>query len=59
MERNDLPIGFSFTLAQNPDAMMNFSRLSDPQRAEILERARAASSREEMRSLVHRLSVLG
>ncbi|MBP3305814.1 MAG: hypothetical protein J6L24_07580 [Oscillospiraceae bacterium] len=56
MNRNELPIGFGFALAQDPDAMIKFSNLPDASRSEILRRARSASSEQEMRSLVNELS---
>lgn len=56
MDRNDLPLGFSFALAQNPAAMKKFSNLSASGQAEILQRAHAVSSKDEMQSLVNELS---
>ena len=56
MDRNELPLGFGFALAQNPDAMITFSKLPEESRSEILRRARSASSEQEMRSLVNELS---
>lgn len=56
MERNDLPLGFGFALAQNPDAMQYFSKLPRSKQAEILQKAHAVSSKAEMRSLVSSLS---
>jgi len=55
MNRNDLPLGFSFALAQNPDAMMKFAALSKDRQAEILQRAHAVTSKDEMQSLISRL----
>ena len=55
MDRNDLPLGFSFALAQNPDAMMQFSNLPQSRQAEILQKAHAVSSKQEMQSLVNSL----
>lgn len=48
----DAPIGFLMALAQNEPAMRNFAVLSDAEQARIIERARQANSRDEMRSLV-------
>ena len=56
MNRNDLPLGFAFALAQDPDAMEKFSRLSASQQSEILQKAHAVSSKEEMQALVDSLS---
>lgn len=57
MTRNDLPLGFSFALAQNPEAMKRFSNLPQPKQCEILQRASHVSSKDEMESLVDSLSL--
>jgi len=57
MTRNDLPLGFSFALAQNPEAMKRFSNLPEPKQYELLQRASRVSSKDEMESLVNSLSV--
>jgi len=53
---NDLPLGFSFALGQNPAAMQAFAALSDPLRAEILQKAHSVRSKDEMQSLVSSLA---
>ena len=59
MDRNNLPLGFSFALAQNPDAMQKFALLPETKQAEILQRAHMADSKEEMQALVDSLSAQG
>lgn len=59
MDQNDLPLGFSFSLAQHPDAMQAFSNLSDVKKAEILQKAHSVSSKAEMQALVNSLSAQG
>ena len=56
MEQNKLPLGFSFALAQNPEAMKVFSNLSEKQQQEILRKTQTVSSKSEMQVLVDRLS---
>ncbi len=56
MNRNDLPLGFSFALAQNPDAMMKFATLPKDKQSEILQKAHAVTSKDEMQTLVSHLS---
>lgn len=51
-----MPLGFGFALAQNPEAMMNFANLPEPQRSAVLERAHTASSKYEMQSVVNELA---
>lgn len=50
-----VPIGFGMALAQNVNAMKEFSGLTEAEKEEILNRARDAKSREDMESLVNRL----
>ena len=52
-----MPLGFRFALAQNPEAMKKFSSLSQEQQSELIQKARAVSSKREMQALVHSLSV--
>ena len=59
MDRNDLPVGFCFALMQNPDSMKKFSNLPEGKQTEILQRARAVSSKDEMQTLVEGISALG
>lgn len=55
MEKEGLPLGFGFALAQNPDAMRSFSNLSEAKQEEVLQKAHSLSSKEEMQSLVNSL----
>ena len=59
MKNKELPLGFGFALAQRTGAMRRFADLSEEQQAEVLRKARAASSKEEMRSLVNELDTQG
>ena len=56
MDQNNLPLGFSFALAQNPDAMKVFTNLSEAKQQEILQKSHAVSSKDEMQALVNSLS---
>lgn len=56
MDRTDLPLGFTFALAMNPDAMQNFSQLSESEKDEMVRKARSVSSKAEMNALVNVLS---
>ena len=46
-----VPIGFGMALAQNVNAMKEFSGLTEAEKEEILNRARDAKSREDMEAL--------
>ncbi len=56
MDQNSLPLGLSFALAQNPDAMRIYINLPEERKTEILEKARSVSSKDEMQSLVDGIS---
>ena len=56
MDKNDLPLGFGFALAQNPEAMRAFSLLPEEKRSQIVQQAHSVSSKSEMQSLVNGLS---
>lgn len=56
MEKSELPLGFSFALAMNPEAMKCFSGLSQARQADIVRKARAVTSKSEMQALVNGLS---
>lgn len=48
----ELPIGFTMALAQNGPAMMAFAGLDEAARREIVDRARSAKSKSDMREIV-------
>ena len=52
---NNLPLGFSFALAQNPEAMKAFSSFPEKKQTEILNRAKSVASKSEMQELVNGL----
>ena len=56
MDKNDLPLGFGFALAQNPEAMRAFSLLPEEKRSHIVQQAHSVYSKSEMQSLVNGLS---
>lgn len=50
------PIGFLMAISQNQSAMDRYSALSKPQRQELIDRAKRASSRREMQQIVDSLA---
>ena len=56
---NNLPLGFRFSLAQNPEAMKAFSGFPEEKQTEILNRAKSVVSKSEMQTLVNGLSAQG
>ena len=56
MEQGNMPLGFSFALAQNPKAMRTFANLSEAKQHEVLQKLHAVSSRNEMQAFVDGIS---
>lgn len=56
MERNDMPMGFGRVLEQNTAAMNRFAHLEEPQRQEVLRKARSVRTEKEMYALVASLA---
>ncbi len=52
---SELPVGFGLAMAQRPEAMERFAALPETEREALVERARNARSRQEMRSCVDQL----
>lgn len=52
INNEELPIGFTMELAQHSDALVRFSGMTKDEQQTIINQARNASSREEMRHLV-------
>lgn len=52
MENMEMPIGLGMALAQNPDAMQRFARLSEQRQREIIDGTHAVRSKEQMRQYV-------
>jgi len=53
---DEIPLGLGMALAQNSNAMMYFSGLSEPDRQNIIDRTHQIKSKEEMRHFVDNLA---
>lgn len=51
----DLPLGFGFALAQNPEAMQYFSSLTESEQNVLIEKSKTMQSRNEMHNFVQQL----
>ena len=49
---DNMPIGFSFSLATNQAALTNFAKMTDAEKRQVLEAARNVQSKSEMQSFV-------
>lgn len=52
INNQELPIGFTMELAQNPEALNKFAQLPEHERGMIADGARDVQSRNEMRNYV-------
>lgn len=51
----ELPLGLGLAMAQRPEAMERFAALPEAERNSLVERARSARSKQEMRACVDSL----
>ncbi len=52
IDNTELPIGFAMELAMHPDSLNRFAQLPQSERQAIIDKARNAQTREEMRLIV-------
>lgn len=55
MHRNEIPLGLSMALAQNPEAMDKFAMLSEEKKKEIINGTHSVRSKQEMREYVNKI----
>lgn len=55
MKRDEMPMGFSMALAQNPEAMQKFAMLSESEKRQIIDGTHSVKSRQEMHEYVNKL----
>lgn len=51
-------MGLAFQMAMNERAMENFAKMTDEEKRQVLEAARSANSKEQMRGIVEDLGRL-
>lgn len=56
MKRDEMPVGFSMALAQNPDAMQKFAMLSEDKKRQIIAGTHSVKSKQEMHEYVNKLN---
>ncbi len=56
MKRDEMPVGFSMALAQNPDAMQKFAMLSEDKKKQIIDGTHSVKSKQEMHEYVNKLN---
>ena len=55
MDYYQVPVGFGMALAMNPPAFNAYSSLTEEEKDALIERARHASTEEEMHGIVAKL----
>lgn len=55
MKQDEMPLGFSMALAQNPAAMEKFTGLSEEKKRAILAGTHSIQSKNEMRQYVDQI----
>lgn len=50
--KETMPLGLSFTMAMNEDAMINFANMTEQEKNAVLEQAKNAQSKADMENLV-------
>ena len=55
MGNTNMPMGFTFSMSSNGKAMNNFARMSEEERAQVIQKARNVSSKREMEKLIQDL----
>ena len=56
MKRDEMPLGFSMALSQNPDAMQKFAMLREDKKQEIINGTHSIQSKQEMHEYVTKLT---
>lgn len=56
MKREEMPVGFSMALAQNPEAMQKFALLSEDKKNQIIDGIHSVGSKQEMHEYVNKLN---
>lgn len=55
MQRDEMPMGFSMALAQNPETMQKFAMLSEDKKRQIIDGKHSVKSKQEMHEYVNKI----
>lgn len=58
MQRDEMPMGFSMALAQNPLALQKFAMLSEDKKRQIIEGTHSVKSKQEMHEYVNKITTI-
>ena len=58
MQRDEMPVGFSMALAQNPLALQKFAMLGEDKKKQIIDGTHYVKSEQEMHEYVNRITTI-
>ena len=58
MQRDEMPMGFSMALFQNPLALQKFAMLSEDKKKQIIDGTHYVKSEQEMHEYVNRITTI-
>ena len=58
MQRDEMPVGFSMALAQNPLALQKFAMLSEDKKRQIIEGTHSVNSKQEMHEYFNKITTI-
>lgn len=58
MRCDEMPLGFSMALAQNPLALQKFAMLSEEKKKQIIDGTHSVKSRQEMHEYVNKITTI-
>ena len=56
MKRDEMPVGFSMALAQNPEAMQKFALLGEDKKKQIIDGTQSIRSKQEMHEYINKIN---
>ena len=58
MQRDEVPLGFSMALAQNPLALQKIAMLSEEKNKQKIEGTHSVKSRQEMHEYINKINTI-
>lgn len=58
MKHDEMPMGFSMALAQNPVALQKFEMLSEEKKKQIIEGTHSVNLKQEMHEYVNKITTI-
>ena len=58
MKHDEMPMGFSMALAQNPLALQKFAMLSEDKKRQIIDGTHSVKSKQEIHEYVNKITTI-